>query len=179
MSKLQVAVSREDHSQGAAGAEITLVEYGDFQCPDCGMAYPMVKKLQKHFGKRMRFVFRHFPLVEIHPMAEPAAEATEFAAAEGKFWEMHDAIFEHQTRLSVSMLTRQAEALGLDGEAAKEAIEDERFAERIEADSTGGAKAGVHGTPTFFINGERYEGEWEYGEMVAAVGAARPSEQVA
>lgn len=178
MSKLQVAVSREDHIQGVPGAEITLVEYGDFECPDCGMAYPMVKKLQKQFGKRMRFVYRNFPLVEIHPMAEPAAEAAEFAAAEGKFWEMHDAIFEHQTRLSLSMLTRQAEALGLDGEAAREAIEDERFEERIAADAAGGAKAGVHGTPTFFINGERYEGEWEFSEMVAAIEAAKPAERV-
>lgn len=169
MSELKVAVSKEDHIQGAAGAEITLVEYGDFECPDCGMAYPMVKKLQSHFGKRMRFVYRNFPLEEIHPMAEPAAEAVEFAAAEGKFWEMHDAIFEHQTRLGLPMLMKTAAGLGLDGEAAKEAIEDAEFSGRIEGDVAGGKKAGVHGTPTFFINGERYEGEWEFQEMVAAI----------
>jgi protein-disulfide isomerase len=138
----------------------------------------MVKKLQKQFGKRLRFVYRHFPLVEIHPMAEPAAEAAEFAAAEGKFWEMYDAIFEHQRRLSVSTLTKEAEALGLDGDAAREAIEDEQFEERIAADAAGGAKAGVHGTPTFFINGELYDGEWEFSELAAAMEAAKPAEGV-
>src|ERR1700712_4011281 len=95
MAKLKVPVSADDHSMGDVDAKITLVEYGDFQCPDCGMAFPMVKKIQKHFGKELRFVYRNFPLVEIHELAEPAAEAAEVAASQGKFWEMHDAIFEH------------------------------------------------------------------------------------
>jgi len=94
--QLKVAVSEQDQIQGTADAKITLVEYGDYQCPHCGHAHGVVKQLQKHFGKSMRFVFRNFPLVQIHPMAEPAAEAAEFAAAHGKFWEMHDGIFEHQ-----------------------------------------------------------------------------------
>ena len=125
MAKLQVAVSAEDHIQGDAGAAVTLVEYGDFQCPDAGMAFPMVKKLQKHYAKKLRFVYRNFPLIDIHPMAEPAAEAAEFAAAQGKFWEMHDALFENQDRLSTAMLARVAERLGMDGEAASEAIENQ------------------------------------------------------
>ncbi len=172
MAKLQVEVSAEDHVQGDAGAAVTLVEYGDFQCPDAGMAFPMVKKLQKHYGKKLRFVYRNFPLIDIHPMAEPAAEAAEFAAAQGKFWEMHDALFENQDRLSATMLARVAERLGMDGEAASEAVENQQFEERIERDVEGGAKSGVHGTPTFFVNGALYEGEWEFEDLKSAIDAA-------
>jgi protein-disulfide isomerase len=171
MAKLHVAVSGEDHSQGDENAELMLVEYGDYQCPDCGMAYPVVKQLQRHYGKRLRFVYRNFPL-EMHAMAEPAAEAAEFAGAEGKFWEMHDAIFTHQKRLSETMLMETTEGLGLDGNAAAAAIEDQKFGERIERDMEGGEKSGVHGTPTFFINGKEYEADWEFEEMVAAMDAA-------
>ncbi len=172
MAKLTVPVTADDHSMGVASAKITLVEYGDYQCPDCGMAFPMVKKLQKHFGKELRFVYRNFPLTEIHELAEPAAEAAEYAAAQGKFWEMHDAIFEHQRRLSLGSLVKLAEGLGLDGEKAATAIEDQEFAARIEKDVDGGEAAGVHGTPTFFINGVEYEGDWDYEELVAAIEAA-------
>ncbi len=172
MAKLQVAVSADDHIQGDQGAAVTLVEYGDFQCPDAGMAFPMVKKLQRHFGKKLRFVYRNFPLIDIHPVAEPAAEAAEFAAAQGKFWEMHDALFENQDRLSETMLARVAERLGMDGEAASEAIENQQFEERIARDVDGGAKSGVHGTPTFFVNGELYGGEWAFEELKAAIDQA-------
>ncbi len=172
MKRLAVAVSNEDHCQGPATAEITLVEYGDFQCPDAGRAYPMVKKLQKHYGKRMRFVFRNFPLNDIHPMAEPAAEAAEFAAAQGKFWEMHDALYENQDRLSLGILGRLAESVGLDGDAADEAVENGEFADRIEQDAEGGTECGVHGTPTFFINGAPYEGEWTFADLSAAIDGA-------
>ena len=172
MKHLAVAVTDEDHCKGLATAELTLVEYGDFQCPDAGSAYPVVKKLQRHFGKRMRFVFRNFPLTEIHPMAEPAAEAAEFAATQGKFWEMHDALYENQDRLSVSMLGRLAESVGMDGDAANEAVENGEFSERIEQDAKGGAECGVHGTPTFFINGAPYEGEWVFADLLAAMEGA-------
>lgn len=172
MSHLAVAVSEEDHSQGPARAEITLVEYGDFECPDAGRAYPMVKKLQKHYGKRMRFVFRNFPLTDIHPLAEPAAEAAEFAGTQGKFWEMHDALYENQDRLTVGLLGRLAESIGLDGDAADEAIENQEFEERIEQDAEGGAQCGVHGTPTFFVNGALYEGEWTFAGLSAAIDGA-------
>lgn len=172
MAKLQVAVSAEDHIQGDQGAVVTLVEYGDYQCPDAGMAFPMVKKLQRHFGKKLRFVYRNFPLIEIHPMAEPAAEAAEFAAAQGKFWEMHDALFENQDRLSEAMLAKVAERLGMDADAASEAIENQQFEDIIARDVNGGAKSGVHGTPTFFINGELYGGEWEFEELKTAISEA-------
>src|SRR5580692_8744955 len=99
MSVLKVPVSSADHIQGDEKAPIVLVEYGDYECPHCGHAYPIVKQIQKHFGKRLAFVFRNFPLNEIHPDAEPAAETAEFAGANGKFWEMHDAIFENQETL--------------------------------------------------------------------------------
>ncbi|WP_263382604.1 DsbA family protein [Granulicella arctica] len=172
MSMLKVPVTDDDHSLGDAKAKITLVEYGDYQCPDAGMAYPMVKKLQKHYGKEMRFVFRNFPLADIHEMAEPAAQLAEFAAAQGKFWQMHDALFAHQRRLRPSMLVKLTEQLGLDGNDAASAIEDHEFAKRIATDVDGGKRSGVHGTPTFFINGNLYEGEWKYEELMAAIEAA-------
>ncbi len=172
MPELKVAVSEEDHVQGAASAKVTLVEYGDFQCPDAGASYPMVKKLQKRFGEKLRFVYRHFPLDRIHPMAEPAAELAEYAAAQGKFWEMHDALFEQQRGLSLGMLGNTAQGLGLDRRAADAAVEDQTYGERIDRDVEGGTRSGVHGTPTFFINGERYEGEWEYEELAGAIDAA-------
>ncbi len=169
MAKLQVAVTAEDHIQGDAGAKVTLVEYGDYECPHCLIGDAVVKRLQRHFGERMRFVYRNFPLMEIHPMAEPAAEAAEFAGAKGKFWEMHDAIFQNQRSLSEPMLAKLAERLELDGEEASAAVEEQSFGERIEGDMEGGERAGVHGTPTFFINGEQYEGAWEYEELAAAI----------
>ncbi len=169
MAKLHVKITAEDHAQGSDGATATLVEYGDFQCPDCGMAYPMVKQIQKHFGSKLRFVYRNFPLTEIHSLAEPAAEAAEFAGAAGKFWEMHDAIFEHQRKLSLPMLVETVDRLGLHGEDARTAVEEQRFAKRIRRDLDGGVRSGVHGTPTYFINGEQYEGAWELEELRAAI----------
>ena len=110
---LKVPVTSADHIQGEADAPLTMVEYGDYECPHCGQAYPIVQEVQKHFGKRLRFVFRNFPLNDSHPSAEAAAETAEFAAAKGRFWEMHDAIFENQDNLGLGMLLELAEALGL------------------------------------------------------------------
>ena len=171
MADLKIAVSAEDHVRGEASAEVTLVEYGDFQCPDARAAYRMVKKLQTQYEGKLRFVYRHFPLDRIHPMAEPAAELAEYAAAQGKFWEMHDALFE-QRRLSRDMLGATAEGLGLDGRAAESAVEDQAYGERIDRDVEGGKSSGVHGTPTFFINGEMYEGARAYDELAGAIDAA-------
>ncbi len=171
MAKLQVKVSAEDHARGEASAKVTLVEYGDFQCPHCAMAHAIVSKIEKHYGDRLRFVYRNFPLTEIHPLAEPAAEAAEYAGSKGKYWEMYDAIFAHQRSLSEKMLRTTAESVGLDGEEAASAVEDGAFAEKIERDVDGGERSGVHGTPTFFINGEQYEGAWEYEELLAAIDA--------
>ncbi len=169
MSSLQVPVTAEDHIQGQPRAKMTLVEYGDYQCPHCRAADGVVKKLQRHFGERLRFVYRNFPLTEIHEMAEPAAEAAELAGSRGKFWEMHDAIFKNQTGLDASMLLQLAEDLGLDAQEARAAVEDQEFAEKIQRDVAGALQCGVHGTPTFFINGEQYAGGWIYDDLAEAI----------
>lgn len=167
--QLKVAVSEQDQIQGTADAKITLVEYGDYQCPHCGHAHGVVKQLQKHFGKSMRFVFRNFPLVQIHPMAEPAAEAAEFAAAHGKFWEMHDGIFEHQDELSADFLLSLAKKIGLDTKALSEALEQGTYRDVVRKGFMGGVRSGVNGTPTFFIDGQRYDGAPDFGSLSAAM----------
>src|SRR5258706_16241207 len=109
MATLKALVNSDDHIQGHPDAPVILVEYGDYECPHCGYAYPITKRVQKHFGRQLAFVFRNFPLSEMHPHAESAAEAAEFAAANGRFWEMHDGIFENQTRLGQPFLLELAE----------------------------------------------------------------------
>jgi protein-disulfide isomerase len=149
-----------DHIEGNADASVTLVEYGDYECPYCGMAYPIVKKLQSEFGDKLRFVFRNFPLADIHPHAEHAAEAAEAAAAQGKFWQMHDALYEHQKSLGDTKIKELAESLGLNGMTLLEQVHRQIFADRIEEDFESGVVSGVNGTPTFFINGQRFNGAW-------------------
>jgi protein-disulfide isomerase len=166
---LKVPVSAEDHLQGDAHAPVVLVEYGDYQCPHCGRAHPIVQQVQKHFGKRLAFVFRNFPLNEIHPEAEDAAESAEFAATKGKFWEMHDGLFENQEELGGEMLVELAENLGLPSQALAGALEAGEFTPRVKKDFLGGVRSGVNGTPTFFINGERHDGSFEYEDLVAAI----------
>jgi len=153
-------VGKRDHAQGPAGAPVTLVEYGDFECPYCGQAYPIVKALQARLGGRLRFVFRHFPLSESHPHAEHAAEMAEAAGAQGKFWEMHDVLYEHQRALSDRDLTAYAAALGLDEVRATRELEQGTYEAKVQADFRGGVRSGVNGTPTFFIDGVRYDGSW-------------------
>ncbi len=168
MADLTAAVTGEDHQQGSADAAATLVEYGDYQCPDCGAAFKIVKQVQQHFGDKLRFVYRNFPL-EMHPMAEPAAEAAEFAATQGKFWEMHDAIYEHQSSLSEAMLERTGEQLGLDRNRVRQAIEESEFEQRIEADMESGDQSDVQGTPTFFINGKQLTGSYDLRSLEQAI----------
>jgi protein-disulfide isomerase len=166
MTKLKIPVSADDHADGPESAPVTLVEYGDYECPHCGHAHTIVKRLQKHFGKRLRFVFRNFPLTQAHPNAEAAAETAEFAAAHGKFWEMHDLLFENQERLDPGLLLELAGGIGLSTPALSMALDEELFAERIRSDFSGGVRSGVNGTPTFFLNGERYDGSWEFPELL-------------
>ena len=173
MSELKVPVSSSDHIQGDDKAPITLVEYGDYQCPYCGAAYPIVKRVQKHFGKKLSLVFRNFPLVQAHPMAQSAAETAEFAAAHGKFWEMHDAIYENQRSLSVEFLAELAEGLGLSGAALAKALETQQYAEKVRADFMSGVRSGVNGTPTFFINGHRHDAAFDYEDLVEGIEARR------
>jgi protein-disulfide isomerase len=169
MATLKIPVGSSDHIQGDEQAPITLVEYGDYECPHCGLAYPIVKRVQKHFGKRLRFAFRNFPLNEIHPNAEAAAEAAEFSATQGRFWEMHDAIFENQENLDPSLLLEIAKAIGLSAPGLRQALESKEYAGRVRQDFLGGARSGVNGTPTFFINGLRHDGSFELEDLVGAI----------
>jgi protein-disulfide isomerase len=153
-------VSERDHTTGPADAPVTLVEYGDYECPYCGMAYRVVKSAQAELGNQLRFVFRNFPLAEAHPHARLAAEAAEAAAAQGKFWEMHDALFEHQDALEAEDIIGYAKSLGLDIARFGRDLKDSTYSKRVREDFRSGVKSGVNGTPTFFINGSRYEGSW-------------------
>lgn len=169
MSTLKTPVTEEDHIQGDKNAALTLVEYGDYECPYCGAAYPIVKRIQKHFGKRLRFVFRNFPLVESHPYAGIAAMAAEFAAKYNKFWEMHDMLYENQDALDIPDLLRYAESLGLPADELQQAIHDETSADKIKNDFMGGVRSGVNGTPGFFINGQFHNGSFQYEDLLAAL----------
>lgn len=171
MATLRIPVSAQDHIEGDAHAPVTLVEYGDYECPHCGRAYPIVKKVQKHFGKRVRFAFRNFPLNESHPHAEAAAETAEFAGTQDKFWGMHDALFENQERLSGALFLEIANGLGLDTDALRSALEGQEFAARVRADFSGGVRSGVNGTPTFFINGRRHDDSFDYETLKKAIDA--------
>jgi protein-disulfide isomerase len=169
MSALKVPVGPEDHIQGSPGALATLLEYGDYECSFCGRAYPVIKLLQKHFGKRLRFVFRNFPLTQMHPNAEPAAETAEFAGSLGKFWEMHDQLYENQNRLGGPLYLALANTLRLPADSLAEALETHEFLPKIRADFTGGVRSGVNGTPTLFINDKRFEGSHDYDTLAAAL----------
>ena len=165
-TQLKIAVSKADHSLGPDKAPALLVESGDFQCPHCRAAFPIVKKLQKALGDNLRFVFRNFPLAEVHPDATRAAQFAEAAGLQGKFWEMHDIIFENQENIDEDSLLGYAQKLGLDMKALKHALDDPKTAEKVEKDFEGGVRSGVNGTPTFFINGFRYDGDWSYPNLV-------------
>lgn len=171
MAVLKTPVGPTDHIQGDKNAPITLVEYGDYECPHCGHAHPIVKLVQKHFGKQLRFVYRHFPLTQIHPNAEAAAEAAEFAGAYGLFWPMHDLIFENQPRLGLPLLFELVKKLGLSTSELRSALETGRFAGKVRSDFLSGIRSGVNGTPTFFINGRRHEGTYELEDLVQDIEA--------
>jgi protein-disulfide isomerase len=171
MTKLKIPVGPADHIQGDENAQCTLVEYGDYECPHCGAAYPIVKRLQKHFGKRLRFVYRNFPLSQIHPQAESAAETAEFAASKGKFWEMHDLLFENQTQLGPDLYAELSEKLGLAENELQEALATNKYQAHVRADFAGGVRSGVNGTPTFFIDGERYDDSFDFPTFVGTLNA--------
>jgi protein-disulfide isomerase len=160
---LRPPVSEHDHAAGPADAPLTLVEYGDYQCPHCAAADPVVRAVQKTFGKGLRFVFRNFPLAEMHPAAEPAAEFAEGAAIQGKFWEAHDAIFAYSRRhgpasLGPDAFASIAASLELDAQKLEADVANHHYLERIKNDFNGGIRSGVNGTPSFFINGQRFDG---------------------
>ena len=171
-------VSDRDHAQGGAAAAVTLVEYGDYQCPHCGRAYPIIKRVQERLGARLRFIFRNFPLTEIHPEALHAAEAAEAVAAHGgekAFWQMHDLIFEHQQDLGDAALGKLAAKAGADAKSVLADLASGTFEERVREDFMSGVRSGVNGTPTFFINGKRFDGSWDEESLVQALEAAAHS----
>ena len=166
---LQLAVNGYDHKQGDVNAPLVMVEYGDYECPYCGEAYPIVKKLQNYFGEKLLFVFRNFPLTEIHPYALGAATAAEAASFQNKFWRVHDTLFENQNDLSHEKLLAYARKLGLDVKQLAKDMTSYEIGQKIEKDLEGGARSGVNGTPTFFINGKRHNGYFGYEELKDAL----------
>lgn len=175
-ARLTVPVSGRDHADGPATAPVTLVEYGDFECPYCGQAYPIVKELQRRLGDRLRFVYRHFPLSNLHPNAQRAAESSEAAAAQGKFWEMHDALFENQRSLDAG-LERLAREVGLDVERWSSEMAQHTHARKVREDFMSGVRSGVNGTPTFYINGVRHDGAYDLATLEAAIESAASGEE--
>jgi protein-disulfide isomerase len=165
---LPVADDR-DHVQGPADAAVTLLEYGDYECPFCGAAYPIVKQVQETMGERLRFVFRNFPITTAHPHAEQAAEAAEAAAAQGQFWPMHDLLYENQRHLETDDLIAYASRLGLDVPRFQRELADHVHAARVREDFMSGVRSGVNGTPTFYIDGERYEGAYDAEPLLDAL----------
>jgi protein-disulfide isomerase len=164
---LRVPVTAEDHIQGSPDAAVVIVEYGDYECPHCARAHPILKQLQRMFGERLGVVFRNFPLTEIHAHAMHAAQAAESVGAQlgnGAYWRMHDAIYEHQrqspTALSDANLLRYGAAAGADAAVVERDLASDAYVDRIQADFMSGVRSGVNGTPTFFVNGERYDGDW-------------------
>lgn len=163
--------SERDHIQGPIDAPIMLVEYGDYECPYCGAAYPVVKAIQQRLGERLCFAFRNFPLVNSHPHAEHAAEAAEGAGAQARFWEMHDLLYENQGALEDEDLAGYASMLGLNAERLMKDVLDGTYTARVRQDVRSGARQGVNGTPCFFINGVRYDGTPGVEDLLAALNA--------
>ncbi|KAA0126767.1 thioredoxin domain-containing protein [Chryseobacterium sp. SN22] len=155
---LKPSVNTNDHAQGNENADLVIVEYGDYQCPYCGAAYPVLKELMKEFGGQVKFVFRNFPLSEMHQYARPAAIAAEAANLQGKFWEMHDAIFENQGFLNESFLITLAEKLDLNIPQFEKDLQKVELKEKVDSDFESGVMSGVNGTPSFFINGNKFNG---------------------
>jgi protein-disulfide isomerase len=171
---LAVPVGERDHAHGRAEAPVTLVEYGDFECPYCRQAYPIVKEIQQRTGPRLRFVFRNFPLTKLHRHAQHAAEVAEAAGAQGAFWQMHDRLFERQFALEDEHLIAYAEELGLDAGRVAGELSAGSYRDRVREDFMSGMRSGVNGTPTFFINGVRHDQPWDVDTLIAAIERAVP-----
>ncbi len=167
--RLTVPVSERDHVLGPATAPVTLVEYGDYECPFCGAAHPIFKQVQQVMGDDLRFAYRHFPLSQIHPHAYQAAEAAEAAGAQGRFWEMHDLLFANQDRLGLRDLIGYAGALDLDLERFVTDLRGHAYAGRLREDFLSGVRSGVNGTPTFFVNGMRHDGGYDFEALLEAL----------
>lgn len=172
MSRLTPPVSERDHALGSPDARVTLVEFGDFECPYCGELHPVIQAARKAFGGNLRFVFRHFPLRSSHPRALAAAKAAEAAGEQGRFWEMHDRLYRGQTELEDEDLRRHARDIGLDvGRFARE-LSARAHEVRVREDLASAARSGAKGTPSLFINGELYAGSLDRGDLFAALARA-------
>jgi protein-disulfide isomerase len=171
---LTIPVSQRDHIRGSLDAPLQLVEYGDYECPYCGMAYPVVQEVERVLSDRLCFAYRHFPIVSAHPHALRAAEAAESADQQDRFWAMHDRLFEHQDMLADEMLVQHAVQIGLDRERFVADLTSHRFIPRVREDLSSGARSGVNGTPTFFVNGRRYQGVPEVPSLVEALQVTAP-----
>jgi protein-disulfide isomerase len=168
-NRLSVPPSERDRIQGSLDAPVVLVKYGDYQSPDCGESHRIIKVIQQQLGNRLGFVFRHFPQVSIHPQAQKAAEAAEAAATQGKFWQMHDTLFEHQQALDNGYLVEYANDLRLDITQFLQAMWGHVYADRVNEDVESGLRSGVTTTPTLFINGIRYNDAWNVESLLAAI----------
>jgi protein-disulfide isomerase len=171
-TQLTLEVGERDHVSGSNRAAVTLVEYGDYECPYCGAAYPIVKSVARRLGPELRFVFRNFPLRDMHPHAELAAEAAEAAGAQGGFWKMHDTMFENQGDLSGGALVRYAAGAVPDPRRWATDMHERRFNSRVREDLASGARSGVRGTPTFFINGVLHEAGYDEVSLLLGIEAA-------
>jgi protein-disulfide isomerase len=156
---MSMTISSNDHTRGDASAKITLIEYADFECPYCARAHQSLSALLPKYGKDVRLVYRHMPLNDMHPDAQTAAEAAEAAGADGKFWEMHDALFEGQDDLSDEAIIAMATQISFDVDKLQDAIDSGAYTERVDKDAAMGRQAGAHRTPTFFINGVQFDGD--------------------
>jgi len=170
-ARLRLPVNEKDHQRGPQDAPIVIVEYGDYQCPHCGRAFPILERLQKSLGKDMLFVYRHFPIAESHPDAPNAARAAEAAGRQGRFWEMHALLFENQSAFDSDSLVGYAESLDLDMERWLLDMDSDAIEAKVEEDFKSGVRSGANGTPTFFLNGYRYDGDWSYEPFLEAISA--------
>lgn len=164
--ELTNAITKQDHIIGSKTAAIELLEYGDYECPSCGVAYQVVKQAIKALGTNMVFIFRNFPLTDIHPEAFDAALAAEAASLQNKFWEMHELLFQNQAYLSGKDLFAYAKQIGLDMDRFRHDVQSQAVAARIEADLESGLRSRVNGTPTFYVNGKKFDGDWEDGGLI-------------
>ncbi|RMX06483.1 DsbA family protein [Corticibacter populi] len=169
MSTLRIPVGSHDHVTGNPEASIVLVEYGDYQCPWCGQAFPVVQRLLARHGRDVAFAFRHFPLTEAHPEAYNAAVVAEYAGAQGHFWQAHRALFENQDALGPELYAELIQSLGLDVTGLQQALDTDAFDARIRNDMEGGIRSGVNGTPSFFLNGQRFDTGDDFGTLLDAV----------
>jgi protein-disulfide isomerase len=169
MPELRFPINENDHLIGPADAPVTLVEYGDYQCPHCQAAWPQVELVLRRFRGDLRYAYRHFPISTVHPLAKPAAETAEFAGAHGLFWEMHSAIYANGDALSGAALFSLARQLGLDLAELRHALEQGTYAPKVDTDFASGVHSGVNGTPSFFVNGERHDGAYDANALSSAI----------